>query len=166
MIGANGWRWARAWSAEASASAAPPSPRSASIAVCAASRWATASASSVSSFGQLLVLAGVGDRRRVEFVDLEPQQVDLSGAGLLVAAQRRQLGVDLGDPGAGGAQRCQVDRPERVQRGALGDPAEQALMGVLAVQVDHAVGELGQRRHGRRAPVDVRPRPPVGGDHA
>ena len=69
-----------------------------------------------------IVLAGVAELARVELGDLEPEQVDLAGAGLLVAAQRRQLGVDLGHAGAGRAERARSIDPNASSALALGDP--------------------------------------------
>ena len=56
------------------------------------------------------LLVGVVDRRGRQLVDLEPQQVDLPGPLALVAAERRQLGVELGQPGPRRPQRAEVDR--------------------------------------------------------
>ena len=71
----------------------------------------------------------------------------LAGAGPLVAAERRQLGVDLGQPGAGGAQRCQVDR-RRSGRARRAGSRRRAGSGGRAGRAGRprAVGELGQRR--------------------
>ena len=65
----------------------------------------------------------------------------------------------------GRAQRREVDAGELVERGPLGGDRQQALVGVLAVQVDHVAGQLGQVGHRGRPAVDVGPRPAVGGDH-
>ena len=100
----------------------------------------------------------VVDPGGVEFADLESQQVDLAGARLLVAAQHRQLGIEFGQPGASFVQRGQVDRTELVERGALRGGRQQSLMSMLAVQVDHLAGQVGQRADGCRATVDVCPR--------
>ena len=50
---------------------------------------------------------------RVELGDLEPQQVDLAGPCPLVAAERGQLGVELGRRGPGPARAVEVDAAER-----------------------------------------------------
>ena len=108
-------------------------------------RCATASASASSSTLEHGVLVGVVERGGVELGDLEAEQVDLAGAGPLVAAERGQLGVELGQPGPRGAQRGEVDAAEGSSAAPLRRPASRALVGVLAVQVDEPVRRLGER---------------------
>ena len=103
---------------------------------------------------------------RGELVDLVAQQVDLASPLARRATERRQLGVELGEPGTGRSQRPQVDVAEAVEGGALGRRAEQALVVVLAVQVDQAGGGVGERTDRRRPAVDVRPGPALGGHDA
>ena len=113
-----------------------------------------------------VVLVGVVDAGGVELVDLEPQQIDLAGPGPLVAAERREFGVDLGEPRPCGSQRAEVDAAELVERRSLRRRRQQRLMRVLAVQVDDVGSDLGERGHRGRAPVDVGPRTALGRDHA
>ena len=101
------------------------------------------------------LLVRVGEVGGGDLVDLEAEQVDLAGALPLVPAERRQLGVELGEAGACCLQRPQVDRAEAVEGLPLGGDAEQGLVGVLAVQVDDGGGHLGERGRGGRATVDV-----------
>ena len=115
---------------------------------------------------ELLVLVGTGDGRRIELVELEAQQVDLAGPGANVAAERGERGVDLGESRPRGAQRLEIDLGEAVERGALGAHAEEALVGVLTVDVDEPHPVLGQGRHRGEATVDVGTRPAVDRDHA
>ena len=110
------------------------------------------------------VLVGVDDVGPVEFVELVAQQVDLPRPHALVAAERGQFGVDLGEPGARGTQRFEVDPAEPVECGPLRRGRQQALVGVLAVEVDQARRRLGERRDRREPAVHVGARPPVAGD--
>ena len=82
------------------------------------------------------VLVRIVEPRRRQLGDLVPQQVDLPGPLPLGATERSQLSVDLGEPRPRRAQGRQVDAAEAVQRGALGRAGEQALVIVLAVEVD------------------------------
>ena len=107
------------------------------------------------------VLVGARERRRVELVDLVAQKVDLACPRPFVTSECRQLGIDLRDGRPGGAQRLEVDLPVVVERGTLGRRPEQALVGVLAVQVDDPFGDLGERAGGRQPAVDIRPRPAI-----
>ncbi len=112
-----------------------------------------------------LVLVGIDDRRAGELADLEAQQIDLAGPRALVASERRERGIDLGESGTCGAQRFEVGGAETVECIALRGRREQALVGVLAVEVDGPRPQLGQRRRRRQATVDVGPRSTVGRDH-
>ena len=105
------------------------------------------------------VLVRVVDGGGVELGDLEPGEVELAGAGPLVAAERGQLGVELGQPGARRAQRGEVDAGEGVERPPLRRRRQQLLVGVLAVQVDQLACGIGERRDRGRTPVDVGARP-------
>ncbi len=69
-----------------------------------------------------LVLVGVADARGVELGDLEAEQVDLPRPGPLVAAERGEFGIDLGDRAASGAQRSQVDPAEACRGQPAGSP--------------------------------------------
>ena len=111
------------------------------------------------------VFVGVGDVGPVELVELVAQQVDLPRPHALVAAQRGEFGVDLGESGARGTQRFEVDPSEPVECGPLRRGRQQALVCVLAVEVDQARRHLGQRRDRREPAVHVGARPPVAGDH-
>ena len=93
------------------------------------------------------VLVGIGDIGPVELVELVAQQVDLPRPHPLVAAERGQLGVDLGEARPRRTQRFEVDVAEPVECGALGGGRQQALVGVLTVEVDEPGGRVGQRRH-------------------
>ena len=85
------------------------------------------------------------------------EQVDLPCPHTFVAAERGEFGVDLGEPGPRRTERLEVDLTESVERGPLGRRGQQALVGVLTVEVDQAVGRLGERRHRGEATVQVRP---------
>ena len=65
------------------------------------------------------LLVRVVDGGGVELGDLEPGEVEFACAGSFVAAERGQLGVELGQPGARGAQRGEVDAGEGVERPPL-----------------------------------------------
>ena len=68
-------------------------------------RCATALAERVLDRVERRVLVGIVDGGGVELGELEAGEVDLARPRPLVAAECRQLGVELGDPGPGGAQR-------------------------------------------------------------
>ena len=111
-----------------------------------------------------VVLARIVDLRGVDLVDLEPQQVELRGRGRARRRRARRARRRSSRVGAGGAQRRPARRARRragepVERGALHGRREQALVRVLAVQVDELapdVRELARRsragRRRRRAP--------------
>ena len=82
----------------------------------------------------------------------------------LVTAESRQLGVELGDPGPCLAQPSQVDPAKGVEGDALAERRQQALVGMLAVEVDEVDRCLGECRSRGRTAVDVRARPTVGGN--
>ena len=111
------------------------------------------------------ILVGVDDVGPVELVELITEQVDLAGAHALVAPECGQFGVDLGQSGPRRAQRFEVDTTEPVEGGPLRRRRQQALVGMLAVEVDQTAGRLGERRHRRQAPVHVGARAPVARDH-
>ena len=96
----------------------------------------------------------------VELVDLEPQQVDLPGPRPLVAAERGQLGVDLGQPGPRRPQRRQVDVAEAVERRALRRPRRAGSGGRAGRAGRRAGRRLGER--GRPWPAGRRRRPATG----
>ena len=85
---------------------------------------------------QRRILVRVVDGRGIQLGKLEARQVEFSRPDPLVTAERRQLGVELGDTGPGCAQRSEVDRAKGVEGGTLARRREQVLVGVLAVQVD------------------------------
>ena len=95
--------------------------------------------------GQSVVLVGFGDGCCGQLANLEPQQVDLARPRTLIATQRGQRCVDLGQPRPSRSQRFEIRRAEAIERVALRGRRQQALMGVLAVQVD------GSRAPARRA---------------
>ena len=90
------------------------------------------------------VLVRVVDGGGVELGDLEPGEVELAGPGPLVATERGQLGVELGQPGARGAQRGEVDAGEGIERPPLRRRRQELLVGVLAVQVDELARRIGE----------------------
>jgi hypothetical protein len=106
--------------------------------------------------GEAVVLVGVLDTDFVELGDLEAQEVDLAGPGALVAPKLDQLGIDRRQLGIGVAKGLQVDATEPVERPALDRAGEQALVGVLAVQVDQFGTACGERRRRRQVAVEVR----------
>ena len=104
---------------------------------------------------EAVVLVGVQQPRIVELVELVAQQVDLSGAAALVAAELVQLGLHLGHPCPGLTQRLQVDTGEAIEGLALRGRLEQLLVRVLAVQLDEGTAALGQLAHRDGPAVDV-----------
>ena len=103
------------------------------------------------------VFVGGVELGAVELVDLVPEEVDLARSCALVAAECRELGLDLGDPSAGLAQGRQVDAAEPVERAALLRDAEQGLVAVLPMEVDEAATFIGELRDGREAAVAIGP---------
>ena len=67
----------------------------------------------------MVVLVGIVDAGGVQLGELEAGQVELPGPGPVVATERRQLGVELGDPRPRRPQPGQVDAAEGVEGGAL-----------------------------------------------
>ena len=63
--------------------------------------------------------------------------------------------------GAHGVERRRVDAAEAIERGALRRRRHQRLVRVLAVDVDERAAQLGQRRDGGEAPVEIGPRTAV-----
>ena len=62
------------------------------------------------------VFVGVVEMGAVELVDLVPEEVDLARSSAFVAAECRELGLDLGNASAGLAQRRKVDAAEPVEQ--------------------------------------------------
>ena len=85
---------------------------------------------------QSFVLVCTRDRRRRQFADLKSQQVYLSRPRTLVAAERRERGIDLRQSGTRGSQWLQIRRAESVECVALRGRRQQTLMRVLTVKVD------------------------------
>ena len=103
-----------------------------------------------------LVLAVVGEPGRLDLVELEAQEVALALAGrrrrrpsASSVARRRSAGPP------GRLEVVQVDAGEAVERPALARGGEQPDVGVLAVEVDEAGGQLGELRRGDEAAVAV-----------
>ncbi len=113
-----------------------------------------------------LVLEGVVHGGRGELLDLVAQQVDLAGTRPGIATETGQRLVDRPDALAGLVERRQVHGGEAVEGCPLRRAREQALVGVLPVQVDQDPSELAELGHGGEAPVHVGPRPTLSGDHA
>ncbi len=112
-----------------------------------------------------LVLAVVGQPGGLDLVELEAEEVALAIAGRRVATQPRELLVG-GPPGpARGLEVVQVDAGEAIQRPSLARGGEQAHVGVLAVEVDEAGGQLGELRGGDQATVAVGAGSPGAGHH-
>ncbi len=106
-------------------------------------------------------LVRVREPRALDLVDLVAEQRELADAGALVPAELFQRAVDgpelLTRADWYSAQRFERRGPgERVQHRALHRGCQQALVRVLAVQVDEAGPELGQL--GDRRPCDRRRR--------
>ena len=126
-------------------------------------RCAAASASASSSAPSASSSSGSSSTGGVELVDLVAQQVDLARPGALVATERGELGVDLGDPGTRRAQRLEVDAAERSSAARWVAGGEQALVGVLPCR-STSRRQLGERGDRGEAAVDVGARPAVGRD--
>jgi hypothetical protein len=114
---------------------------------------------------QRLVLGGVGDGGAVDLVDLELEQVELTGPGPLVAPQTGQGLVQGFQLGPGLEKGRQIDLAVAVQGLPLRSAVEQRLVGVLAVEVDQSAPRVGQRPDGGQAAVDVGPAAAAGGHH-
>ena len=111
---------------------------------------------------QTFVLVG-GGLHGVDLVDLELQQVDLSGAGAVVAAELAQATVDRRDLGPGLDQCAAVRAGEAVERVALGPRLGERLLCVLSVHLEQRSAELGQACGGGQLARDVRAGPALGG---
>ncbi len=88
--------------------------------------------------GQSVVLVGVLQLSGLQLGELEAQQVDLAQAGATVAAERGERRIDLGEAGTRSAHGGEIDIGGSVERVTLGRCGEQALVGVLAVEVHGA----------------------------
>ena len=158
-----GDRPASAPTAAASASRAPPSSVNAA--------WAAAPAVAVPDGVCQLVLEGLEPALLVRIVESGGDQSRRPGiaGGRSPAARARRS-----PPRAASSASSSVSRARAARSGARSTPpksssaarcvagAEQALVGVLAVQVDDRSRHLGQGGHRRRPTVDVGPRPPLG----
>ena len=125
--------------AAATASRAPPSPASVSYDTAPALRCSTALANVSSSTSSERLFVGIVEGGGVELGELEARQVELTGPRPLVAPKCRQLGVELGDPRPRRPQPGEIDTAEGVERRPLARRRQQALVGVLAVEVDELV---------------------------
>ena len=110
------------------------------------------------------VLVGIADVGGVEFVDLEPQEVDLARPSTLVATEGCELRIDLGQSGTGGSQRGEIDTAELVERRTLCRRGQQRLMRMLTVEIDDVGCHLGERRNRGEPTIEVRPRSAGRGD--
>ena len=90
-------------------------------------------------FSVLVWVADIGD---VELVELKAEQVDLASSRTAIAAQRREGRIDLGEPRPSRPQRSEIDAGEPVERIALCCSSEQALVCVLAVEVDEPSADI------------------------
>ena len=104
---------------------------------------------------QRRLFVGVSYGRRVEFLHLVAEEVDLSRPGSAIAAELVHPRVDRGHLGARPRQGLDVDRAERIERGALDLRAKKRLMGVLPVQVDDLVAHTGEGRDRSHPAVHV-----------
>ena len=127
-------------------SRAPRSVLRAASAASAASRWASASAEDRLLGQEPLVLVVVGEPGRLDLVELVAQEVALAIAGRRVAAQRVELLVGGSPRGARRLEVVEVDAGEAIQGPSLARGGEQPHVGVLAVEVDEAGGQLGELR--------------------
>ena len=112
--------------------------------------------STASSPASSLVLVERRDRRRCDLVDLEAEQVDAAGELAVVTAElgeaRPRCPASSRRASTTGSRSTPAKRSSAV---ALGRLAQQRLVGMLAVEVDEVVTELGQRRRRRHPAVDV-----------
>lgn len=104
---------------------------------------------------ELGLLVGRLQPRTDQLSRLETEEVDLARPCASVAAERGERRIDLGEPRPGLTQGAEVGRAEAVEGGPLGRHREQALVGVLAVDVDHPFTELRQGGDSREPTVDV-----------
>ena len=105
------------------------------------------------------ILLRVVQRRRLELVHLEAEQVDLTGALAFVSSEVGEAAVDVDHGLAGGAQGIEVDAPVTVEGAALHRWRQQRLVVVLAMEVDQAAPPLAQLGQGGEVAVDVATRP-------
>ncbi|CAB4836278.1 unannotated protein [freshwater metagenome] len=104
---------------------------------------------------ELPVLLGTGDRRRLQFLHLEAQQVDFTHARPAVTTQRRERGSELGEVSPRRAQRLQIRTAEAVERVSLIRRRQQALMRVLTMDIDTALSEIDKVAHRRQPAVHI-----------
>jgi hypothetical protein len=114
--------------------------------------------------GQEVVLGGVLETGLLQLGDLEAQQVDLACPGPLVAAHGRQLDVHGGQLVLGRRQGSEVDTAEPVECRPLHGGGEEALVGVLAMQVDQSDAPLGQCGGRGEVAVQIGPAAPLPGN--
>ena len=134
--------------------ALPPSPVRASTARAPASRCGRRVRQPILFDLEPAILVGVIQVRAVELVDLVAQEVDLSGPRTLVATERGELGIELGDRArAARAAALRSTPPNRSSARALLGHTQQRLVAVLAVQVDEAPAFLGELPDRREAAV-------------
>ncbi len=116
--------------------------------------------------GQAFVLGRIVDRRGIELVDLEPEEVDFAGPGPFVASERCQLRFELAAPGLRHDEGREVDRPEPVEGVALRPGRLETLVGVLTADLDEPTADLGEPGGGGHLAVHVATRAPLGGNDA
>ena len=110
---------------------------------------------------QALVLGRIGQLGPGQLVDLVPEKVDLARPRPRVTAQCCEGVLEAADALAGDDQWLEVDRRVPVECGPLRRTGQQALVGVLAVEIHQQPAVLGQLGHRRQTAVDVGPRPPL-----
>ena len=93
---------------------------------------------------ELLVFTRVADTGGVQLVDLEPKQVDLTRTCAFVTPERRQLGIQFGQSRSSSPQGFQIDPTEFIECRSLRGHRQQALMGMLTVEVDELTCQLRQ----------------------
>jgi hypothetical protein len=102
-----------------------------------------------------LVFVIVGELGRLDLVELEAQEVPLALAGGRVATQPLELLVG-GSPGASRRlEGAQIDPGEAIEGPSLACGGEQPHVGVLAVEVDEAGGQLRELRGGDQATIAI-----------
>ena len=114
---------------------------------------------------ELVLLIVSAELRSSDLVDLEAQQIDLSCTAAHIAAQRSKRCVDLGEARPCCAQWSQVDAAEAIEGRPLRRCAQQALVGVLTVQIHQPDADVGQGADGCQAAVQVGTRTSVRRDH-
>ncbi len=108
---------------------------------------------------EALVLVGRRDFGAGDLVSFEAQQVELALALAVVAAERRDLLVELGKRPPQGAHLLEVDPGEAVEGSALDRRAQKRLVRVLTVQVDEVAPARFERCDRRHLVVDLGARP-------